>query len=127
MTEVPEEVKMFLVEAYENLDQVEMDMVELEKNPSDNDLLNSIFRCIHTIKGNSGFLAFPKLEEVCHVGETVLDKLRSGELQLSSDLTTSLLNFVDLTRQILNVIESSGAEGEPEIADMKAELSKFLS
>ncbi|MCB0333119.1 MAG: Hpt domain-containing protein, partial [Bdellovibrionales bacterium] len=62
MTEIPEEVKIFLVEAYENLDQVEQDLVDLEKAPTDGELINSVFRAIHTIKGNSGFLAFNKLE-----------------------------------------------------------------
>ncbi len=63
-------VKEFLIESYENLDQLDKDLVTLEKNPSDLKTLSSIFRTIHTIKGTCGFLAFTKLESIVHVGRT---------------------------------------------------------
>ena len=121
--ELPEEVRLFLVEAYENLDQVEVDLVELEKTPGDSEKLNSIFRSIHTIKGNSGFLAFPTLEAVCHTAETLLDKLRSGQLELTQDMTTVLLEFMDTVRKILENIENTAAEGQVEIDSVKARLA----
>jgi two-component system chemotaxis sensor kinase CheA len=62
-------VKEFLVESYENLDQLDRDPMALEDTPDDRNRLSSIFRTIHTIKGTSGFLAFQKLEHVTHVGE----------------------------------------------------------
>ena len=54
-------VKEFLVESYENLDRLDRDFVELEKNPS-REVLGSIFRAVHTIKGTCGFLGYSKLE-----------------------------------------------------------------
>jgi two-component system chemotaxis sensor kinase CheA len=56
------------VESHENLDQLDRDLVELEQHPGSRELLSSIFRTIHTIKGTSGFLAFGRLERLTHVG-----------------------------------------------------------
>ena len=61
-------VKEFLVESYRNLDRLDRDLITLEKNPNDREVLASIFRTIHTIKGTSGFLALNKLGAVTDVG-----------------------------------------------------------
>ena len=58
----------FLAESVEGLDQFDQDMVDLEQNPGCSDLISSVFRTIHTIKGTSGFLALSQLESVTHVG-----------------------------------------------------------
>lgn len=105
-------VKEFLVESYENLDQLDRDLMALEETPDDRNRLSSIFRTIHTIKGTSGFLAFPKLEHVTHVGENLLVRLRDGELRLNAEITTGLLAMVDAVRAILGNIEAQANEGE---------------
>ena len=87
MSEMDDVVKEFLVESYENLDRLDRDLVELEKAPSDHEILSSIFRTIHTIKGTCGFLAFSKLESVAHVGESLLSRLRDGVLTLTPEIT----------------------------------------
>ncbi|MFO1093195.1 MAG: Hpt domain-containing protein [Planctomycetaceae bacterium] len=76
--------------------------------------MSSIFRTIHTIKGTSGFLAFPKLEHVTHVGENLLVQLRDGELRLNGDIATGLLSMVDAVRSILGHGETVGSEGDDE-------------
>src|SRR5690606_4618174 len=73
--ELDEIVREFLVESHENLDQLDSDLVALERAPGDRDLLSSVFRTIHTIKGTSGFLAFGNLEALTHVGENLLVEL----------------------------------------------------
>jgi two-component system, chemotaxis family, sensor kinase CheA len=78
MEDMDEIVQEFLVESHENLDQLDRDLVALEQQPGSRELLASIFRTIHTIKGTSGFLAFPKLESVTHAGESLLARLRDG-------------------------------------------------
>ena len=105
-------VREFLVESKENLDSLDRELVHLEGDPRNRDTLASIFRTIHTIKGTCSFLGFTKLESVAHVGENLLSKLRDGELELSSSITTALLAMVDAIRQMLDSIESSGSEGE---------------
>lgn len=109
MEEILEE---FLVESYENLDQLDRDLVELEENSSSGEILGRIFRTIHTIKGTSGFLAFSKLEKVAHVGENLLALLRDGKLELNPEITTALLRMVDAVRQMLASIEATHAEGD---------------
>ncbi|HTR22968.1 MAG TPA: chemotaxis protein CheW [Terriglobales bacterium] len=126
MSENDDIVKEFLVESHENLDRLDRDLVALEKSPSDHEILASIFRTIHTIKGTSGFLAFGKLEAVAHVGESLLAKLRDGQLKLHPELTTALLAMVDAVRQMLDSIESIGNEGERDDEILIARLTGLL-
>ena len=90
MDEVVEE---FLVESYENLDRVDADLLALEEEPGRPDLLASVFRGVHTIKGTCGFLGFAKLEQVTHVGESLLSRLRDRELVLTGEVATALLRM----------------------------------
>jgi hypothetical protein len=76
-----------LVEPNENLEQLGRDLVELEQ-PGSRELLSSIFRTIHTIRGTSGSLAFGRLEEPTHVGETLLSRLRDGEQEMKPPAPT---------------------------------------
>jgi len=112
MSEVDEIVQEFLVESLENLDQLDRELVALEDDPSSRERLASIFRTIHTIKGTSGFLAYVKLEAIAHVGETLLSKLRDGELQLTKPIADALLAMVDAIRGILSNIEAGHGEGD---------------
>ena len=112
MGDMDDIVKEFLVESNENLDQLDRDLVTLEKDPSAGEILASIFRAIHTIKGTSGFLGFSRLESVTHTGENLLSRLRDGRLLLNADITSGLLALVDAVRHILSNIENTGQEGE---------------
>jgi two-component system chemotaxis sensor kinase CheA len=105
-------VREFLVESYENLRQLDRDLVSLEKNPQDRERLASVFRTIHTIKGTCGFLAFPKLEAVAHAGESLLCRLRDGQHLLNAEITSALLALVDAARRILKNIENNRQEGK---------------
>ena len=116
----------FLVESYENLDELDRTLVALEKEPNSQPLLASIFRTIHTIKGTSGFLAFNRLEAVTHIGENVLSKLRDGKLALTPDVTTVLLRMVDAVRALLASIERTGGEGDLDTSAVEADLAACL-
>ncbi|MGO8720127.1 MAG: chemotaxis protein CheW [Acidobacteriaceae bacterium] len=105
-------VKEFIVESTENLDRLDRDLVSLEKNPTSKDLLGSIFRAIHTVKGTTGFLGFSKLESVAHAGESLLSRLREGVLVLSPSITSGLLAMVDAVRTMLTAIETTGSDGD---------------
>lgn len=125
MNNPDEIVKEFLVESYENLDRLDRDLVALEKNPSDRDILASVFRTIHTIKGTSGFLALHKLGAVAHVGESLLGRLRDGQLTLDREITSALLAMVDAVRQILASIEASGGEGDRDDSQLISRLTRL--
>ena len=111
-------VREFLVESAENLDLLDRELVQLEKDPRNRERLGSIFRTIHTIKGTCGFLGFTKLESVAHVGENLLSRLRDGALELNPEITTALLQMVDAVRQMLHSIETTENEGERNDAEL---------
>jgi two-component system chemotaxis sensor kinase CheA len=127
MTEPDPIVKEFLVESYENLDQLDRDFVALEQNPQDPARLGSVFRTIHTVKGTCGFFGFGKLEAVAHVGENLLCRVRDGEIVLNPEITTALLALVDVIRGILARIESTGEEGDGDYSDLIATLTRLAS
>ena len=112
MDDMDEIIQEFLVESHENLDQLDRDLVELEQDPGSRELLSSVFRTIHTIKGTSGFLAFHHLESITHVGENLLSRLRDGTLVMTPQITSALLDMVDAVRALLGEIERHGAEGD---------------
>jgi two-component system chemotaxis sensor kinase CheA len=123
--ELDEVVREFLVESHESLDQLDRDLVALEKDPTSKDRLASIFRTIHTIKGTCGFLSFGKLESVAHVGENLLSRLREGLLVLDADITSALLAMVDAVRHMLANIESTGNDGDNDYAELVARLNEL--
>ena len=118
-------VKEFLVESYEGLDRLDKDLMALEDAPDDTSRLSSVFRTMHSIKGTSGFLAYPNLEHLAHVSENLLVLLRDGALRLDAEIATALLAMVDAVRSILGRIESSGTEGDETYEDLIVTLERL--
>jgi two-component system chemotaxis sensor kinase CheA len=125
MGDMDDIVKDFLVESNENLDQLDRDLVTLEKDPTAREVLASIFRTIHTIKGTTGFLGFTRLESVAHGGENLLSSLRDGRLLLNAEITSALLAMVDAVRQMLVNIENTGQEGEGDYSSLIGNLTRL--
>ncbi len=117
--------KEFLQESSENLDRLDQDFVKLESDPGNPELVKSIFRTIHTIKGTCGFLGFTQLESVAHVGENLLSRLRDGEIALTPEITTALLQMVDAIRQMLQSIDVTGSEGERNDEELVQSLTRL--
>ena len=122
MDETQEIIKEFLIESNENLAQLDQEFVELEQRPNDQNLLSSIFRTIHTIKGTCGFLGFGILEAITHRAENMLSQLREGQRRLIPGLTTLLLETVDIVKKILAEIETTGAEGSETYDELRNRL-----
>ncbi|MGA8074531.1 MAG: chemotaxis protein CheA, partial [Candidatus Acidiferrales bacterium] len=120
-------VREFLVESGENLDRLDRELVILEQTPGDSEILASIFRTIHTLKGTSGFLQFTALESLAHVGENLLSRLRDGQLSLNPEITNELLAMVDAIREILASIETNGAEGTRNDRELIARLMRLYT
>ena len=116
----------FLLEAGELLSQVDNKLVELEKRPGDRELLNDIFRGFHTIKGGAGFLNAENLVSLCHRTENLFDKLRNGELTLSTPLMDVIM---DATGVVRNMFAALSQSSQPEAADpvLIASLEAALS
>ena len=126
MEDLDEIVHEFLVESHENLDQLDSDLVALEAAPGSKELLGSVFRTIHTIKGTSGFLAFTALERVTHAGENLLVELRDGRRSMDLPTTDVLLEMVDTVREILRRIEADGSEGDIDVDPVVARVTAVL-
>ncbi len=105
-------IKEFVTESKDALDQFERDLVDLEKDPKSRQLLDAVFRAIHSIKGTAGVLGFPKLVGISHAGENLLGILRDGDLAFSSPVTTALLAMSDAIRRILHSMRDSSNEGD---------------
>jgi two-component system chemotaxis sensor kinase CheA len=118
-------IKEFLVECNENLDRLDGELVKLEIDPSSQELLSSIFRTIHTIKGSCGFLGFAKLEKVAHVGESLLSRLRDGKLSLTPEFTSGLLAMVDAIRVMLGEIQTTEQDGNENYAELIETLNSL--
>lgn len=115
-------IKDFLIESNENLDRLDQELVKLEADPTSRELLDSIFRTIHTIKGSCGFLGFSRLEKVAHPGENLLSKLREGQLTLNSEITSGVLAMVDAVRRMLAEIQSTERDGDNDYPELLAQL-----
>ncbi|MBS0205155.1 MAG: chemotaxis protein CheW [Planctomycetes bacterium] len=114
--------KEFLTESREGLDRLDNDLVALETDPHDIGRLDSAFRALHTIKGSAGFLDFPLVGEIAHAGEAILQRLRSGQLSISSSISDLLFQVLDAIRSLLATIESTGKEGDDTFAPLKEDL-----
>ena len=123
MSDNREFIDEFLVESSENLDQLDRDLLALEERPDDPQRLASIFRTVHTIKGNSGFFGFSKLGAITHSGEHLLGRLRDGKVRLDDRVTGTLYSMVDAVRSILESIESTGVEGENDFRELSQTLA----
>ncbi len=106
----PQIMQDFITESGELLERVEADLVELESRPRDLDLLNQIFRALHTIKGSASFLALTELVEIAHAGESALNAARNRQIVVGSGEMDLLLAAVDIIRvQIDEIIHGAGA------------------
>lgn len=130
MNDMDEIIGEFVVECLEGLDRLDGELVALESDPKDQEVLSSIFRTIHSIKGASGFLEFSRLEKLTHAGENLLDAVRSEQLAMNQDIATALLELNDRVREILTLIEESGSdEGatDPSFGALTDKLTALLA
>jgi two-component system chemotaxis sensor kinase CheA len=124
--EMAEVINEFLVESNEGLDRFDRDLIALEKDKTSRELLDSIFRAIHTIKGTGGVLGYEKLVSVSHLGESVLSRMRDGILVLSPEIATALLVMADSLRRMLENIAAAGNEGDENNSSVLQQLSAVL-
>src|SRR5580692_11739917 len=96
-----EVIREFLIETHENLAQLDLDLVALEKDPTERETLARVFRTLHTVKGTAGFLGLLKLQAVAHAGENLLSRLRAGEMRFNAQIASALLSVVDAVKRML--------------------------
>jgi two-component system chemotaxis sensor kinase CheA len=98
----------FVIEARECLETIGTRLLDVERDPGNLELLNDLFRSVHTLKGNCGLFEFKPLEHVVHAGEDLLDRVRNRTLDYSSELADALLEAMDYSAQLIDQIERDG-------------------
>jgi len=112
----------FLVEAGELYENLNEQLVELERDPHNANLLNSIFRGFHTIKGGAGFIGVTPLVELCHRAENLFDKIRNGEREYEGTNVDVVLQAYDVIGRMIQALQIGERELENPDASLLAEL-----
>src|SRR5262249_19430074 len=120
-----EVIREFLIETHENLAQLDLDLVTLEKEPTERDTLSRVFRTLHTVKGSAGFLGLQRLQAVAHAAENLLSRLRAGELTFNAEIASALLAVVDAVRQMLQSVEASETDGDGDFSALIETLERL--
>ena len=116
---------VFIEEAKEHIESLEENLVKLEKEPYNQDLIQAIFRSFHTIKGSSGSMGFQQMTELAHLLENLLDRVRRGEVSVSSSLIDLLLQGVDFLKRMLEEITKKGQEPDWNMEEIFSALQNF--
>ncbi len=114
-------LREFLTETSENLDTVDMELVRFERQPNNVEILNKIFRLVHTIKGTCGFLRLPRLEALTHAAEALMEAFRAGKA-VNADAVTLILASIDRIKGLLDALGRDGAEMPGDDRDLIAQL-----
>jgi len=117
----------FLIESFEGLDQIDENLLALERDPTNRDAISAVFRAVHTIKGTCGFLGLERLEAIAHVGESLLSLLRDGTIPIDGEIANALLALTDAVRAILGCLERDGTEGSEGYEELVAQLHALHS
>ena len=117
---IAEALPAFLGEAEEQIESLESLLLQLEEQPGDDELLNALFRCAHTVKGSAGLFGLDAIVEFTHHVETLLQRLREGEIALTPELSTLLLRCNDQVRIL--VAEAGGQPADLAASGQRASL-----
>jgi two-component system chemotaxis sensor kinase CheA len=115
-------VQDFLTESGELIDQLEGDLVVLEASPRDPELLNKVFRALHTIKGSASFLQLTNLVKIAHAAESALNAARNSVVTVDSAMMNLLLETVDIIKTQMQQLGSG-----QDLADPRTELVATLT
>ncbi|KJU83522.1 signal transduction histidine kinase (CheA) [Candidatus Magnetobacterium bavaricum] len=123
MDEMDEIISDFLIETTELIEDLSQKFVELESNRDNQALVNDIFRSVHTIKGASGFLGFTQMVQLTHITESVLKKIKDGDILLTPNIMDVILESIDMVKILLEHIKQKDDAEE----DLTSILGKLQS
>ncbi len=128
--DIDELTEVFVEESQEIVESLDKDVLELEKyvgsSSVNRDLLNNIFRYVHTLKGNSGLAGADKLRDLAHKLESLLDRLRKEKIALSGGIVDLLFDGIDRIKSILQEI-ITGTDNHTPIEDIVKQVENILS
>lgn len=105
-------IQDFIAESREHIESAEKALLELEKDPTNSEVLNQIFRSFHTIKGMAGFLNLSDVNMLAHAAENLLDLARKGELLLVDANSDAVFASIDMLKEMLGRLEESIGNGK---------------
>lgn len=97
----------YIMESLDHIDASEGAMLDIETEPDNLEAINTIFRAFHTIKGTSGFLGLPHIQEMAHLAETLLSSARDGELKLTGGYADLILESCDVLKSLVKVLDGA--------------------
>ncbi|OUM98776.1 MAG: chemotaxis protein CheA [Paenibacillaceae bacterium ZCTH02-B3] len=122
--EMNQYLSMFIDEAKEHLQALNENLLRLEQQPDDIDIVQSIFRSAHTLKGMSATMGFQDLAALTHEMENVLDQVRGGRLKMNDDIFDTLFKGLDTLEAMVRDMEGGGA-GQADVADLVERLKSM--
>jgi len=125
--EMQEILNDFLTESGEMIEVLDQRFVTLETDPGNKDLLNEIFRAMHSMKGSAGFLGFTHLVDVAHRAENILNKLRQGEMAVVPAVITVILEAVDTIKLLMADIRESGTDSHVPTEAIARKMDEILA
>ncbi|WP_114010652.1 chemotaxis protein CheW [Cohaesibacter intestini] len=117
-------LREFIEETNESLDVVDVELVKFEQEPNNAQILDNIFRLVHTIKGTCGFLGLPRLESLAHAAETLMGKFRDGAPVTGESVSVILLSL-DRIKEIMSELEANEAEPDGSDEDLIDQLDRL--
>lgn len=118
---------IFFEEAIEGIEVMEKELLNIKPGESDSDIINTIFRAAHSIKGSASTFGFEDIGSFTHSIETMLDKLRNNELETTQELITAALSAVDCLNNMLASEKAGEAHNMPTIHSIAAQLDDLSS
>ena len=118
--------QVFFEESFEGLEIMETGLMDLDPGVPDDEVINSIFRAAHSIKGGSGTFGFSAIASFTHVMETLLDEMRDGKREVTTDNADILLRSVDCLKEMLEAAQDGDDADEAMVKEHQDELEKEL-
>ncbi len=117
----------FFEESFEALDSMEAALLKLDIGAPEPELINTIFRVAHSIKGGSATFGFSDIASFTHSCETLLDELRSGGMQVSLEISDLLLKTVDVMRAMLRSTQSKQPMNMQKVSDVQFDVEMMIA
>ncbi len=120
-------MQIFIEESEDNLQSLNDNLLNLEKNPDNLEILNEIFRIAHTLKGMSGTMGYTKMQDLTHNAENVLSEIRNGKIKVTTELIDILFESLDALENYVDEIIRTGSEGHEEYEHLITSLNNILN
>ena len=118
--------QVFFEESFEGLDIMESGLLDMDPGAVDSEQINAIFRAAHSIKGGAGTFGFADISGFTHTMETLLDEMRDGRREITTDAVDVLLKSVDVLRDMLTAAQDGGEVDQANVDTQSAELKRVL-